>query len=189
MNFNKQIIERRKISPAKGIWNPSFTYKKFGTQNRKSRTVHDVESRIQDCLGLSYIGRKISVYCIIIKHIVFNSEKLFQNEWRLFALSWRASKCSVYQHPKIHHFLFQEPLGIPFLSIAVFRFQPKIAIMTMFGVLTVQSVIRELGGTTIVSTAISTEFTTMVNISRMDPWLMVWSGDHGSMATLQEGLR
>ena len=22
MNFNKQIIERRKISPAKGIWNP-----------------------------------------------------------------------------------------------------------------------------------------------------------------------
>ena len=52
-----------------------------------------------------------------------------------------------------------------------------------------QSVIRELGGTTIVSTAISTEFTTMVNISRIDPWLMVWSGDHGSMATLQEELR
>ena len=52
-----------------------------------------------------------------------------------------------------------------------------------------QSVIRELGGTTIVSTAISTEFTTMVNISRMDPWLLVWSGDHGSKATLQEELR
>ena len=46
-----------------------------------------------------------------------------------------------------------------------------------------QSVIRELGGTKIVSTAISTEFTTMVNISHMDPWLMVWSGDHGSMVT------
>ena len=40
-----------------------------------------------------------------------------------------------------------------------------------------QSVIRELGGTKIVSTAISTEFTTMVNISHMDPWLMVWSGE------------
>ena len=52
-----------------------------------------------------------------------------------------------------------------------------------------QSVIRELGGTKIVSTAISTECTTMVNISHMDPWLMVWSGDHGSMATLQEELR
>ena len=61
--------------------------------------------------------------------------------------------------------------------------------MTTFGVLTVQSVIRELGGTKIVSTAISTEFTTMVNISHMDPWLMVWSGDHGSMVTLQEELR
>ena len=61
--------------------------------------------------------------------------------------------------------------------------------MTTFGVLTVQSVIRELGGTKIVSTAISTEFTTMVNISHMDPWLMVWSGDHGNMATLQEELR
>ena len=61
--------------------------------------------------------------------------------------------------------------------------------MTTHGVLTVQSVIRELGGTTIVSTAISTEFTTMVNISRMDPWLMVWSGNHGNMATLQEELR
>ena len=61
--------------------------------------------------------------------------------------------------------------------------------MTTFGVPTVQSVIRELGGTTIVSTAISTEFTTMVNISRIDPRLMVWSGDHGSMATLQEELR
>ena len=32
-----------------------------------------------------------------------------------------------------------------------------------------QSVIRELGGTKIVSTAISTEFTTMVNICHMDP--------------------
>ena len=52
-----------------------------------------------------------------------------------------------------------------------------------------QSFIRELGGTTIVSTAISTEFTTMVNIGHMDPWLMVWSGDHGNMATLQEELR
>ena len=61
--------------------------------------------------------------------------------------------------------------------------------MTTFGVLTVQSVIRELGGTKIVSTAISTEFTTMVNICHMDPWLMVWSGDHGSMVTLQEELR
>ena len=52
-----------------------------------------------------------------------------------------------------------------------------------------QSVTREVGGTTIVSTAISTECTAMVSTSHMDPELMVWSGDRGSMATLQGELR
>ena len=61
--------------------------------------------------------------------------------------------------------------------------------MTTFGVLIVQSVTRELGGTTIVSTAISTEYTAMVSTSYMDPELMVWSGDRGSMAILQGELR
>ena len=61
--------------------------------------------------------------------------------------------------------------------------------MANSGVLTVQSVTRELGGTTIVSTAISTECTAMVSTSNMDPELMVWSGDRGSMATLQGELR
>ena len=38
-------------------------------------------------------------------------------------------------------------------------------------------------------TVFNSEFTIMVSISHMDPRLIVWSGDHGSMATLQEELR
>ena len=45
------------IPQRNGIWNPSFIDEESEIQYLESGT-HGVESRIQDCLGLPYMGRE-----------------------------------------------------------------------------------------------------------------------------------
>ena len=57
-----------------GIRNPSYTYKESETQPLESG-IHGLESRIQDCLRLPYMGRLVVQGCRGCVILIFSNNR------------------------------------------------------------------------------------------------------------------